>query len=132
MSGDEPELVAADNSFTGSYTFGFRTGGSSGSGCFIATAAYGSYLEPHVMVLRHFRDEVLLQSAWGRAFVGWYYRTSPPIADWIRGRQWARATVRALLAPLVYGLAHPLPAGGLLLMFVALPLSRRMRPMRGG
>ena len=41
-----------------------------GSGCFVATAAYGSYLDPHVEALRNFRDEQLLTNAPGRSVAG--------------------------------------------------------------
>ncbi len=37
--------------------------------CFIATAAYGSYLHPFVNILRTFRDRVLLVSSIGSSFV---------------------------------------------------------------
>ena len=49
------------------------TGGGSGGGCFIATAAYGSYMEPHVMILRDFRDRLLLTNPVGKALVELYY-----------------------------------------------------------
>ena len=41
-----------------------------------------------------------MKSAAGRAFVEWYYRTSPPIADEIAKHDWMRAGVRAALTPL--------------------------------
>lgn len=49
-------------------------------GCYIATAVYGSYDAPEVLVLRKFRDEVLKQSALGRIFIKTYYVLSPSIA----------------------------------------------------
>ena len=82
-------------------------------------------LEPQVLVLRHFRDRVLLQHRWGRAFVAWYYRTSPPIADWIRERDWARALARWLLTPVVYAVKYP-PLAALMLA-VCLVVVRRRR-----
>ena len=45
-------------------------------GCFIATAAYGSLMEPHVMILRDFRDRILLTNSLGKGFVKAYYTYS--------------------------------------------------------
>ena len=81
--------------------------GSGKSACFIATAAYGSYLHPHVKALRDFRDEYLITNAPGRAFVELYYRNSPPIAEWIRQRESARSITRWLLTPVVYSIRYP-------------------------
>ncbi|MCX8085641.1 MAG: hypothetical protein N3C63_01940 [Rhodocyclaceae bacterium] len=78
--------------------------------CFIATAAYGSPWEPHVASLRAFRDRVLLTNAAGRWLVARYYEFSPPVAEFIRGREGWRAFVRALLTPLVFAIEAPLAA----------------------
>lgn len=82
-------------------------GGGGGGGCFIATAAYGSYFEPHVMTLRAFRDNVLLKSDYGRTFVNLYYTWSPPIAEVISGSPFLRFMTRLALTPLVLVLEHP-------------------------
>ncbi|KKK63602.1 hypothetical protein LCGC14_2992620, partial [marine sediment metagenome] len=78
-----------------------------GGGCFIATAAYGSYSESHVMVLRNFRDEVLFKSAAGTALVNMYYAYSPPVADYIASHGALRAATRIALAPVVGAVKHP-------------------------
>jgi tetratricopeptide (TPR) repeat protein len=51
--------------------------------CFIATAVYGSYYAADVMVLREFREQVLLKCSIGRLFVKVYYLTSPVVAKLI-------------------------------------------------
>jgi len=66
-------------------------------GCFIATAACGSALEPEVMTLRTFRDLVLRQWAIGRAFIRIYEAMAPPVADWIAPRPSARRFIRGLI-----------------------------------
>lgn len=80
-------------------------GGGGGGGCFIATAAFGTAMADEVRYLRAFRDQYLLTSDWGRSFVDWYYRTSPPLADYLREHDWMRAGVRMALQPLI-GLAR--------------------------
>jgi hypothetical protein len=71
------------------------------SGCFIATAAFGSEMMPQVRILRDFRDSVLLKSEPGRRFVNWYYKYSPAWADQIRTNESAKEIVRWSLYPLV-------------------------------
>lgn len=71
------------------------------SPCFVATAAYGSPLEPRIGVLRRFRDRHLMTNALGRALVDAYYTIGPHAADVIRGSDTLRAATRAVLAPIV-------------------------------
>jgi subtilisin family serine protease len=75
-------------------------GGEDDGGCFIATAAFGSSLEPHVQMLRDLRDTYLLTSSIGKAFVVLYYKLSPPIAGFIGKNGVLRAPVRIGLYPI--------------------------------
>ena len=63
-------------------------------GCFIATAAYGTPAAEEINILRQWRDEFLLHSRQGKAFVDFYYEFSPPIADFISEREVLRTAVR--------------------------------------
>ena len=96
----DPGAVALGSS-TSSTTAISGDSGSGGGGCFIATAAYGTYLEPEVKLLRKFRDRFLLTNCLGQAFVKLYYEYSPPIADYIAKHDTLRAIVRWSLLPLV-------------------------------
>lgn len=93
--------------------------------CFIATAAYGSYLDPHVEALRIFRDEHLLTNATGKSFVQWYYANSPPVAEYISQHEGLRLVTRLLLTPVVYSLMNPLTASMLLIWIASLLLWKR-------
>jgi len=65
--------------------------------CFIATAAFGSELDPHVQVLRRFRDDVLLQSNLRYPFskvLDTYYHFSSPIALAMKKRRTAKVLIK--------------------------------------
>jgi len=94
-----PGVVAGSGGGDGSTTVASDGGG--GGGCFIATAAYGSLMEPHVKILRDFRDRFLLGNTVGDNCVRLYYTYSPPIADFITEHDSLRTMVRISLLPVV-------------------------------
>jgi hypothetical protein len=67
------------------------------SGCFIATAAYGSEIEPEVIWFRLFRDYVLINSTAGATFVQFYYRFAPSVGSAISKVNWLRVLVRLFI-----------------------------------
>ncbi|MFC1926981.1 X2-like carbohydrate binding domain-containing protein [Chloroflexota bacterium] len=69
--------------------------------CFIATAAYGTPTAEEIQILREFRDEYLLTNPVGQALVDIYYRTSPPVAEFITEHPSLKSVVRAGLLPAV-------------------------------
>jgi peptide/nickel transport system substrate-binding protein len=91
------------------------------SGCLIATAAFGSELTPQVQYLRNFRENYILSTLAGSAFMNTfdsvYYSFSPQVADYERGQPWLQAAIRTGLYPL-FGIlslsekAHSAASGG--------------------
>lgn len=82
---------------------------SSGGGCLIATATYGSELAPQVQQLRELRDNSLLQTESGSAFMSgfnqFYYSFSPIIADWERENPIFKEAVKITLTPMITSLS---------------------------
>ena len=112
------------------------TSTSSGA-CFIATAAFDSYIDPYVKILRDFRDTFLITNYVGQSFVNWYYRVSPPIADTIRTSKVLKTGVRVFLLPVVgfsylcINMGIALTLGMLVLLAVMCWMGIRRLKMRG-
>lgn len=70
---------------------------SAAGGCYIATAVYGNYRAPEVMVLRRYRDTVLANNAFGRIFIKIYYFLSPTVAKWLKDAKKMNKTVKSVL-----------------------------------
>lgn len=68
--------------------------------CFIATAAYGTSMEPKLKTFREFRFKKLLPYQWGRSFVQSYYKYGPYAARFIAGKPVLRAATRVMLWPM--------------------------------
>ncbi|MHC9543074.1 MAG: CFI-box-CTERM domain-containing protein [Vulcanimicrobiota bacterium] len=103
------------------------------SGCFIATAAFGSYEEKHVCILREFRDRFLLTNPTGKLCVRFYYEHSPAMARFIASRPWARSLTRAALLPLIgasFLSLHNMPALLALIAFALLSTGYMMKKMK--
>ena len=80
-----------------------------GGGCLIATAAYGSELAPQVQMLREIRDNQLMNTESGSAFMSTfneaYYSFSPIIADMERESPVFKEIVKLGLTPMLSTLA---------------------------
>ena len=82
---------------------------SKGGGCLIATATYGSEMAPQVQQLRELRDNQLLQTESGSAFMGTfndvYYSFSPIIADYERENPYFKDAVKLAITPMISSLS---------------------------
>lgn len=75
--------------------------------CFIATAAFDSYMQNDVLTLRSFRDNILKNSILGQHFINWYYKISPPIAKLISENSFLKLATQKLIKLLVHIINNP-------------------------
>ena len=79
-----------------------------GGGCLIATAAFDSEMAPQIQSLREIRDNTVLQTESGAAFMTnfnqLYYSFSPTIADYERENSVFKEAVKVTLTPLLTSL----------------------------
>lgn len=66
-------------------------------GCYIATMAYGSYDHPQVLVLRQFRDHMLMKNWLGCKCVELYYMASPHLVKRLKGHSNMNRYIRNIL-----------------------------------
>ena len=78
-------------------------------GCLIATAAFGSELAPQVQQLRELRDNTILSTESGTAFMSgfnqFYYSFSPVVADLERESPIFKEAVKLTLTPMLSSLS---------------------------
>ena len=88
-------------------TTSVKTG--NGGGCLIATATYGSEMSQQVQQLRELRDNQLLQTESGTAFMGMfndiYYSFSPTITDMEREHPMFKEAVKLAITPMISSLS---------------------------
>jgi len=119
----------SDKSITANFSAIPSDDGENGKngGCFIATAAYGSPLHPHVETLRDFRDGYLMTNKLGRGFVDFYYRYSPYMVNIVAKQKILKIAVRYYLLPVIafgYSMVHlgPISTGSILLLVFGFPI----------
>jgi len=82
---------------------------TSGGGCLIATATFGSELAPQVQFLRELRDDTVMSTSSGASFMtgfnAIYYSFSPTIADLERQSPIFKETVKIAITPLLSSLS---------------------------
>ncbi|MGY5149985.1 MAG: peptidylprolyl isomerase [Candidatus Nitrosopumilus sp. bin_68KS] len=80
-----------------------------GGGCLIATATFGSELAPQIQQLRELRDNTILSTESGTAFMStfnqFYYSFSPTIADFEREQPIFKEIMKITLTPMLTSLS---------------------------
>lgn len=74
------------------------------SGCYVATAVYGSYDCPQVWTLRRYRDYTLAETWYGRTFIRIYYTISPTLVKWFGHTDWFKHMWKRTLDRMVQNL----------------------------
>lgn len=102
-SDDADDNVAANQGDTG------EEKQEEGGNCLIATAAYGSEMAPRVQQLREIRDNTVLSTTSGTAFMSGahqiYYLFSPTIAELERENPLIKETVKLTISPMLSSLS---------------------------
>ena len=105
----EDRIYALMNSFRYPASPPVENSSNQGGGCLIATATYGSELAPQVQQLRELRDNQLLQTKSGTAFMNTfndiYYSFSPTIADMEREHPMFKEAVKLAITPMISSLS---------------------------
>ena len=105
---NEPVILSDDEATQAEVVSNEQSTEESG-GCLIATATYGSELAPQVQKLRELRDNQLLQTQSGTAFMGTfndiYYSFSPVIADYERENPYFKEAVKLAITPMITSLS---------------------------
>ncbi len=95
------EVYLTDNCISNSNSAPIPVGG----GCLIATATYGSEMAPQVQLLREIRDNHLMNTESGTAFMSGfnelYYSFSPYIADYERENPYFKEVVKLTITPMI-------------------------------
>ena len=91
-----------------SYAGTMEDNNEEGGGCLIATAAFGSELAPQVQFLREIRDNTVMNTQSGTAFMTgfnqFYYSFSPAVADYERENPVFKEAVKVTLTPMLTSL----------------------------
>jgi peptidyl-prolyl cis-trans isomerase B (cyclophilin B) len=99
------EIISLQSSESKSIEENTNQQSEEGGGCLIATATYGSELAPQVQQLRELRDNQLLQTESGTAFISTfndiYYSFSPVIADYERENPLFKEAVKLTITPMI-------------------------------
>jgi hypothetical protein len=66
-------------------------------GCFVATFAYDSYEHNNVLILREFRDNVLVHSIGGSTFIKIYYKYSPSLVSYFKMVNFPKSLVKIFI-----------------------------------
>ena len=107
-SASKNDLILSIGDNTGNNIEVKNSESGNGGGCLIATATFGSELSPQVQFLREIRDNTVLQTESGYAFMTgfnqFYYSFSPTVADYERENPVFKEAVKITLTPLLTSL----------------------------
>ena len=106
---DQPVILPADEAIQTEKSVSNEKSAEEGGGCLIATATYGSEMSQQVQQLRELRDNQLLQTESGTAFMGMfndiYYSFSPIVADYERENPYFKEAVKIAITPMISSLS---------------------------